>query len=85
MKQEKKQEEKCSGCTKLIVELQKVKLEILFYGEKVLQEELYKRSFSTRQGHRTTMMTIIIVMSIKLKHIHQRRLDTITRKKPRER
>jgi hypothetical protein len=37
----KKQEEKCSGCTELIVELQKVKSEILSYGEiiKVLQEE----------------------------------------------
>jgi hypothetical protein len=37
--------EKCSGCTELTVELQKVKSEILSYGEiiKVLQEELYKK------------------------------------------
>jgi hypothetical protein len=41
----KKNEEKCSGCMELIVELQKVKSEILSYGEiiKVLQEELYKK------------------------------------------
>jgi hypothetical protein len=60
--------EKCSGCTELIVELQKVKSEILSYGEiiKVLQEELYKKELLNKAGSSDYNDGYALVRSVKI-------------------